>query len=126
RSTRRDRYDRGRMHETREIISVAVLVVACDSILEPKHMCDAEVFAKNVGVILFGESAISFLHFAEQTFFRGEQRSAAVHIEAAAFQHHATAFVLRLPEAAVQLLVRFGDGGSVFVAIRSFRPAVEK
>src|SRR6266446_7369935 len=101
-------------------------VVASDSISQPKNICHAKVFAKHFGVILFGESGVSFLHFAEQTLFCGEERSAAVHIDAAAFEDHAAAFVLRLPDAAFQLLVGFSDNGGIFFVIRIFGPAVEK
>ena len=79
---------------------MTVGVVAGNSIFQPKNICDAEVFTKHFGVILFGESRISFLNFAEQAFFRGEERSPTVHIDAAAFEDHAAAFVLRLPDAA--------------------------
>src|SRR5260370_26882403 len=88
-------------------------------------MGDAEVFAKDFGVILFGESRISFLLFAEQAFFCGKERAAAVHLNASAFKDHAASLVVRLPDAAFQLLVGFGDDCGILLVIRIFGPAVE-
>src|SRR5438046_8547890 len=89
-------------------------VIAGDSIFQPKNICDAKVFAKNVGVIVFGESGIAFLNFAEQAFFGGEKRSTAVHVDAAAFADYAAALVLRLPDAPFHALAGFGDDGVGF------------
>src|SRR6266581_1269928 len=88
-------------------------------------MGDAEVFAKDFGVILFGESRISFLLFAEQAFFCGKERAAAVHLNASAFKDHAASFVKWLPDAAFQLLIGFGDDCGILLVIRIFGPAVE-
>ena len=121
-----DRHNRGRIHETRKVIGVAVGVIAGDSIFQPKNICDAKVFAKNVGVIVFGESGIAFLNFAEQAFFGGEKRSTAVHVDAAAFEDYAAALVLWLPDAPFQLLVGFGDDGGVFFVIWVLCPAVKE
>src|SRR6266704_741350 len=89
-------------------------------------MGDAEVFAKDFGVILFGESRISFLLFAEQAFFCGKERSASVHIDAASFDNHTAALANGLPEAASQLLFGFCDDRGILIVIRIFGPAVEK
>src|SRR6266568_4386864 len=74
-------------------------------------MGDAEVFAKDFGVILFGESRISFLLFAEQALFGREKCSASL--------------VMRLPYAAFQLLIGFGDDRGILLVIRILGPAVE-
>src|SRR5438876_8957626 len=97
---------------------MAVGVIAGDSIFQPENVYYAKVFAKDFGVILFGESRISFLNFAEQAFFRGKKRPAAVDVNAAAFEDHAAAFVPRLPDAAFYFLIGFGGDGGVFFVIR--------
>src|SRR6267154_780278 len=104
---------------------MAVSVVAGDSIFQPQNIRDAKIFAEDLRVVFFRETWISFLHFAQQTLFRGEQRSAAVDIDATAFQDHAAAFVNRPPHAALPFLIGFGDDGGVFLVIRVFGPAVE-
>ena len=78
---------------------MSVGVIAGDAVFEPENVCYAEVFAKDVLVIFLCEARISFLDFAQKAFFGGEQRASAVHVNAAAFENHAAAFVLRLPEA---------------------------
>ncbi len=76
---------------------MAVSVVTGDPLLQPENVGHAEVLTEDLRVVLLCESRISFLDFAEQTFFRGEQCSAAVDIDAATLQHHTPAFVFRLP-----------------------------
>ncbi len=66
-----DGHDRRRVHEAREIVHVAVGVVAGDSVFQPKNIRHAEIFAEDLRVVFFPESRISFLLFAEQTFFCG-------------------------------------------------------
>ncbi len=72
---------------------MAVSVVAGDAVFQPENICDAEIVLENFGVVFAGEAGIAFLRFAEKAFFRGEQRAAAVHIDAAAFQNDAPPFV---------------------------------
>ena len=57
-------YDRCGIHEPREVVHMAVGVVTGDSILQPENIGHAEIFAEDLRVILFGETRISFLHFA--------------------------------------------------------------
>src|SRR6202158_912977 len=104
---------------------MAVGVVTGDSIFQPKNICHAETFAEHLRVILFCETRISLLHLALQALFRGEKRSAAVHVDAATFQHHPPAFVFRLPYAPLQFLIYFRDSDRVPFVIRIFCPAVE-
>src|SRR5260370_185462 len=47
---------------------MAVGVVAGDSILQPKNIGHAEIFAEALREILFGEAGLSFLHSAAHTF----------------------------------------------------------
>src|SRR5258708_28936686 len=65
------------------------------------------------------------MHFAQQAFFRCEKCTSAFYIDAAAFEDHAAAFVNGLPDAALELLVGFGDEGGVPLVIRILGPAVE-
>src|SRR5437016_12974538 len=104
---------------------MTVGVVTDNSILQPKSIGHAEVFSEDLRVILSGESRISILHFAEETFFGGQQCSAAIHVDAAALQHHAPASVFRLPAAALQLLICFCPSDGIFLVIGVFCPAIE-
>src|SRR5579859_1514073 len=100
-------------------------VVADDATLEPEHVCYPKIVAKDVFVILLCEARIPFLDFAQKAFFGGEQRAAAVHINASAFENYSAASMLRLPEAAFQFLVCFGNDQVVFLVIWILGPAVE-
>src|SRR5260370_845478 len=88
-------------------------------------MGDAEIFAEDLGVILFCKSGIPFLDFAQKAFFRGEERAASVDVDASAFKYNTAAFVLRLPDAAFQFVIHFGDDRGVLFVIRILGPAVE-
>src|SRR5689334_21998487 len=74
---------------------------------------------------MFGEAGVSLLDFAQETFFSREQCATAVHVNAAAFENNASAFVLRLPEAALQGFICFCNDGRVFFVIWIFGPAVK-
>src|SRR5260370_42294640 len=93
--------------------------------LQPKNIGHAKILAENVRIIFFAEAGISFLHSAEATFLGGQQRSAAVHVDAAAFADHAAACVNGLPQAPLELLDGFGDDGGVFLVTRILGPAVK-
>src|SRR5436309_1216009 len=100
-------------------------VVAGDATLEPEDVCYAQVFTKNVPVVLLCKAGIPFLNFAQQAFLGREERAAAVDVNAAAFENNATAFVFWLPEAAFQFLICFRNHRRVFFVIRILGPAVE-
>src|SRR5712691_8879606 len=104
---------------------MTVGVVAGDPALQPMNLGHAEVLAEDPRVILLGEPRISLLHFAEETFFGGEQCAAPVDIDAAALQHDSPAVVFRLPDAALQLLIYFRDSDGIFLVIGVFRPDIE-
>src|SRR6266487_6754195 len=92
-------------------------VVAGNPVLEPEDVGHAEIFAEDPRVICFGEARISFLHFAQETFFRRQERAAPIYVDAAAFEHHAPAFVFRPPDAALYLSVCARDDGDVLFFI---------
>src|SRR5690348_13747361 len=100
-------------------------VVADDATLEPEHVCYPKIVAKDVFVILLCEARIPFLNFAQKAFLGGEQRAAAVHINASAFENHSATSMLRLPDAPLQLFICFRNHGCVFFVIRILGPAVE-
>ena len=91
----------GGIYKSGEVIDVAVSVVSGDAVFEPEDIGDPEIFAEDVCVIFFGETGVSLLRFAEETFFSGEESAAAVDVDAATFEDDAAAFVLWLPEATI-------------------------
>jgi len=104
---------------------VAVSVVASDSVFQPKNICRAEIFAEDFGVILFGESRISRLHFAEQ--------------HSSVVSSVPRPFTSMLPPsrttrrlcATAAITRRFnfwllGDDGAVFLVIRILGPPIKK
>ena len=78
---------------------------------------------KICSVVFTGEAGIAFLRFAEEAFFGGEKRAAAVDVDAAAFEDYAATFVLWLPDAALEFFVCFGDDDGVFFVIRRTWPS---
>ena len=67
---------------------MAVRVVAGDAFLQPDGLTDAEKIGKVLFEFRAPQTGIANLHrLAEQAFFGGQQEAAAIHIDAAAFQH---------------------------------------
>src|ERR1700682_1423546 len=118
--------DGSRADEAGEIVDMAMRVVTGDAIFQPEDLRDAEVAAEDVGVIFTGESVIALLALAEQALFGGEQGTAAVDVDAAAFEDHTAALVDGLPGEAFEFLVYVGDSKGVFFVIAVFGPAVEE
>src|SRR5713101_2272544 len=56
--------DGGRVHEAREIVDVAMRIVAGDSVLQPEDVGHSEIVAEELRVIFFGEYRIYLLHTA--------------------------------------------------------------
>src|SRR5208337_2796353 len=79
--------------EAGEVVHVAVGVVAEDAFAEPDHVRRSEMRSKDFFVVLARHAGIALLHFAEQAFFGGEERAAAVDVDRAAFEHHASVAV---------------------------------
>ncbi len=78
------------IHKAREIVDVAVRVVARDSLLQPDGLANPKIVGEVSLQVRAAESRIPHLHgFAEQALFGGEQQTRAVDIDAAAFEHDA-------------------------------------
>ena len=125
RITLNDCDDRSVIDESSEVVYVAVGVVAGDAILQPKNVFDTEIILENFGVVFAAKAGITFLGFTEKTFFRGEQRAETVDVDASAFENDASSVMLRLPEAALELLVCSGNNCGVSFVIFVFGPSVE-
>ena len=79
--------DRVRVHEPRDVVDVAVRVVAGDAAVQPEHLIDAEIVVEGLLQLLAADAGIALLHRAQQAFFRGEQQACAVDVDTAAFEH---------------------------------------
>ncbi len=84
---RRD--DRARSDEARDVVDVAVRVVAGNAALQPDDLLDAKIIGKNFFHVLARESRVALLHIAEQAFFGGDQCAASIDVDAAALQNDA-------------------------------------
>src|SRR5256714_1133718 len=100
-----DGHDGRGADEAREVVHMAVGIVASDAVLEPQNLRDAQIAAENVRVIFACETVVALLALAEQAFLGGEQGAAPVLIDAATLEHHATTMMHGLPNAALQFFV---------------------
>ena len=76
------------VHETADVVNVAVGVVADGAVEEPQDIFHAEIFFEGVVVLRPGHAGVADLDFWMQiTFLGGEQRAAPVQLDAAAFNH---------------------------------------
>src|SRR5579863_6894270 len=73
--------------EARDVVDMAVGVVAGDATAEPDDLIDAEVVVERALELLAAHAGIALLDVAEQAFFRGEQSAGAVDVDGAAFEH---------------------------------------
>ena len=64
-------------------------IIARNSAIQPQHIRDAEIIAKNFRIVLAHESRVARLHLAQQAFLSRKHRPEAIHIDAAAFKHNA-------------------------------------
>ena len=78
------------------VVDVAVGVVAGNAAPEPDDLADAQVVGKYLLELRAGRAGIALLDVAEQALFRGEEGSAAVDINAAAFQYDRSRFAFDL------------------------------
>ena len=72
-------------------------IIARNSPIEPEHIANAKIIAKDFSVILARESRIALLHFAQQTFLSRKHRPETIHINASALKHNAALAVHRFP-----------------------------
>src|SRR5207248_9543866 len=73
-----------RGHKARDVVNVAVSIVAGDAAVQPDHICDAEIIVERSFDLLARKRGVALLHISEQAFFSGDERSAAVDVNAAA------------------------------------------
>ena len=86
---------RVRSHEPRDVVDVAVRVVADAAFAEPDRVADAEPLREDLLVVLRVESRVADLDVAEQPLLGDEQQPVAVDLDAAAFEHDPLAGVRR-------------------------------
>ncbi len=77
--------------EAGEVVDVTVGIVAEDAFAEPDRVRCTEVVGEELFVVGAGHAWIALLDFAEQAFFRGEERAASVDVDGAAFEDDAGA-----------------------------------
>src|ERR1700723_87204 len=100
-------------------------VVAGDAVTQPEYLLHAEIVAENFVIVLATEAGVALLRFAQQAFFGCQQGAPAVDVDAAAFKHHATAFMRWFPCVMFERLVDERRGDRVAFVIAVFRPSVE-
>src|SRR5262249_31529691 len=103
-----------------QVVDVAVRVVAGDAASEPEDLPDAEVAAEDVLELGAREPWVSRLDRAQQALLGREERAAAVHVDAAALEHH-----LELPLAAAEQPGEAVRRRIVAAPVRILRPRVE-
>ena len=91
-ASERSRFDDGDdrvwVDEAGQVVDVAVSVVAGDAVLQPDHSLDSKIFCEIALPVRALETWIPNLRVrAEQALLGGEQKTGAVYIDAAAFQH---------------------------------------
>ena len=75
--------------EARDVVDVAVGIVAGAAAVEPEDLLDAEVFAEGGFELLAGDAGVALLDFGEEALFGGDEGACAVDIDAAAFEDEA-------------------------------------
>src|SRR5271157_807273 len=93
--------------EARDVVHVAVSVVASDAAAQPDDLADAEIVGKYLLELSTGRAGIARLDVAEQALLRGEERTSAVDVNAAALQYDPSRFAFdlqkRLPDVDVSV-----------------------
>ena len=83
--------------ETRDVVDVAVGVVADNPLAHPQHLLDAEVVAQILLDVAAEEPRIAVL--VQEALLAGEQQARAVHVDGAAFKHHVVFKAVQLQRA---------------------------
>ena len=71
----------------RDVVDVAVGVVAGDAAAEPEDLVDAQIVVKDPLQLLAAHAGVALLHFAQQALLGGEQHSLAIGIDRPAFEN---------------------------------------
>src|SRR5208283_255377 len=85
-------HDRRWPGEARNVVHVAVGIVAGNAAAQPNDLIDAEIIGESALQLRAAQAGVALLHFAQKAFFGGEQSTFAVHVDRSALQH---AVVLR-------------------------------
>ena len=83
-------YNRMRGDEAGEVVDVAVGVITGDATAEPDSVLSAQIVGENFFVIFARHAGVALLHFAEETFFGGEDGAASVDVDGSAFEDDAS------------------------------------
>src|SRR5438552_1343178 len=112
--------DGTRVDEAREVVDVAVRVVARDAAAEPEDLAHAEVGVERALQRRALHPRVPRLHRREKALLGGEERAAPVHVDAAALEDEP-----RLPLPAPEELRQPAGYGVVALPVGVLRPAVE-
>src|SRR5271165_4791709 len=84
--------------KARDVVDVAVSIVAGDSAIEPDDGLHSQIIGKHllIGGAIHGR--IALLNAGEQAFFSGKERAATVDVDRSAFEDGAALFPSRLHE----------------------------
>ena len=84
-------------NESGDVIHMAVCVIPNDSLVEPDHIRHSEKLLKAPLKLIPRYAWVSCLLVTQQALFRGQHRSASVHVDAAALEHNTMVSDVRLP-----------------------------
>ena len=89
-------HDHAGRDEARDVVDVAVRVVADAALAEPDRLANAEVLAERALVAVAIEPRIAHLHVGEEPLLGHEHRALAIGLDAAALEHETLARVRTL------------------------------
>jgi hypothetical protein len=96
--------------EPRDVVHVAVRVIAHASLAQPDHPADAEPLGEDALVVGAAHPGIALLHRREQAFLGRQQQAGAVAVDRASFEHDPLDRVGRLHRRVAR---KTGDPGDV-------------
>ena len=114
-----------RRDEPREVIDVAVSIVAEDAAAQPDHVRRTEIISEDFFVVFARHAGIALLHFAEQTLFGGEERALSVDVDRAAFEDDTVFFMERADLASVGDVRHKAADFFVVTPVGIFCPGIE-
>ncbi len=113
------------IYKPRDVVHMAVGVVAGDPMSEPQDARDAEVFAENLFEVQASETGVARLNGTEQALFRGEHHAGAIYINASSFKDHVAYEAVWLPHLPLQFRRELVVGGVVFLPVLVLGPGIE-
>ena len=123
-------HDGALVDEARQIVDVPVGVVAGDAVAEPQHLAHAQVLAEHALQLLARDAGVARLDRAQQALLGGQQRPAAVDVDAAPLEDDPARARVRRPASAARRRRRSRRAsqladGVVALVVGVLRPAVE-